>query len=667
MTSAQDQLQSLTERINRYAYHYYVLDNPLISDTEYDQLYRQLETLEAAYPECVAPDSPTQRVGDVPLATFLPYEHQTPLMSLSNALSIDELREFDQRIKKFIPEQTVEYVCELKIDGLAVSLVYHDGVYQLGATRGDGKTGENITANLKTIHDIPLKLTEPVALEVRGEAYLSRKNFNRVNKDRQDHFQEPFANPRNAAAGSLRQLDSRVAAKRHLNFFVYGSAMPGPTATHFELLQRLKALGFVVNEHFQRCSTIDEVVAYCQRWDTLRGTLPYDIDGIVIKVNRFDHQALLGATAKSPRWAIAYKFAPEQILSTITAIELSVGRTGVVTPVAILHPVSLGGVTVSRATLHNQDEVKRKNLNISDQVMIRRAGEVIPEVVGLLQPKTDIDFFQIPDNCPVCETRLLRIDGESAVRCPNLNCPAQIKASIAHFVSRDAMDIEGLGFSTIEVLVDKKIITRISDLYYLTERELVGLDRMGAKSVHNLLTSIQKSKKAGLDRLIYAMGISMVGKQTSMAIAIYYQTMDRLMDATLEELLSLDGVGDRVAASILSTVQGLVFQNEIVRLKEKDIIMQAQQPKRGILSGKTFVLTGTLLHWSRFQATQLIVEHGGQVADTLSKNVDILLVGENPGSKMQKAQQLGLEIISETAFADLIGLEIETNIPLTLF
>ncbi|HCY37188.1 MAG: DNA ligase (NAD(+)) LigA [Candidatus Margulisiibacteriota bacterium] len=665
------QLNELKEKIYYHNYRYYVLNRPEITDYEYDMLYRKLQELEQQHPELITADSPTQRIGGTPLPYFDQYKHSIPLLSLSNAFSYDEVRDFDLRVKKSLGvTEKIEYVCELKIDGLAVSLVYDNGRFIVGATRGDGFVGENITQNLRTIHEIPLRLTEDVSIEVRGEAYMSHKSFNEINTQRSQSSAEPFANPRNAAAGSLRQLDPKITASRKLKIFVYGSSTNEEFSDHYSLMQYLITLGFVINKNLRLCKSFDEVVNYCKEWETLKNELDYDIDGVVIKVNRFDYQSILGNTAKSPRWAIAYKFAPEEVPTTILDIVLNVGRTGVITPVAILQPVQIGGVLVSRATLHNQDEIIRKNVNIGDKVLVRRAGEVIPEVASLVQPKDKPDFFIIPETCPVCKSTLSRVEGESAIKCVNITCPAQIKAKISHFASRDAMNIEGMGEALVENLVDnenlagplfaglsdRKLVNLISDIYYLNEYDLLSLKGMGRQSVENILKSINRSKNAGLARLIYGLGIDLVGKQTAEILAEHYRTMDNFLNASYDDLCQIEGIGPKVGKSIEDTVRKESFVKEIKRLRDKNVKMTAEETvKQQTLNNKLFVVTGTLQKYSRTQISQLIINNGGKVTSIVSKNTDYLVVGESPGSKYDKAKELNVKIINEQEFEALLA------------
>lgn len=663
---AKAQLDDLKIKINHHNYLYYVLDKPEISDFEYDKLYRELESIEAQFPELVTTDSPTQRVGDQPLSAFETYSHQVPLLSLSNAFDFEELRDFDNRVKKGLETEEVEYVCELKFDGLAVSLVYENGILTVGATRGNGYQGENITSNLKTINEIPLRINENVDIEVRGEAYMSHKSFADANNQREAEDQEPFANPRNAAAGSLRQLDPRIAASRKLSIFIYGSKSNLGCDNHYDQIQKIKEYGFKTSDAIRKCNGIEGVIDFCQQWDTKRSELAYDIDGIVVKVNRFADQAKLGNTAKSPKWAIAYKFAPEEVVTKVEDIILQVGRTGVITPVACLEPVQVSGAKVSRATLHNQDDIARKNVNIGDEVVIRRAGEVIPEVVRLNKDKEGDDYFIIPENCPVCGEKVSRVEGEAATRCNNIDCLAQVKGKIAHFASRDAMNIDGLGLALVEMLVDKEIIKRISDIFFLDNPSdktlLMNMERMGEKSVTNLIKSIAACKDAGLAKLIFALGINLVGKQTAQILADKYQNMDAFMAAEFDELSEIDQIGPKLAQSIVDTVKHESFKEEIERLKEQNVKMDMEAKNVSEkVAGKSFVITGTMINYKRNELADLIVKSGGKVASSVSSKTDFLIAGDNAGSKLDKAKGLGIEIITE---ADAIGmLELDESSP----
>jgi len=656
--------QELSEKINYHNYRYYVLDEPEISDAEYDQLMRALIALEEKYPQLVTSQSPTQRVGGQPVAGFTTVTHQLPMLSLANAFGEEELRSFDQRVKKVLNQ--VDYVVELKIDGLAISLTYQDGEFTRGATRGDGVTGEDVSSNLRTIRSLPLALLKgdgqvPSVAEVRGEVYLLRKELERINEARTANGEAPFANTRNAAAGSIRQLDPRITAKRKLDIFLYalGYLVGIQFSTHEEELEFLQARGFKVNPHYRVCGTIQEVIDYCLEWEVKRDTLPYDIDGIVVKVNSLAGQALLGATSKSPRWAIAYKFPPQQVTTKVKDIIIGIGRTGAVTPVAILEPVFLAGSLVQRATLHNEEELQRKDIRIGDTVLIQKAGEIIPEVVKVVEKdRTGREkTFIFPEYCPECNSKIVRLAGETVARCTGgVSCPAQVREHLIHFASRGAMNIEGLGPALINQLLDKGLVHNVADLYYLTYEDLISLERMGDKSVRNLLQALEKSKKNSLDKLVFALGIRFVGAQTAKALVEHFSSLDSLMEASSEEFTALPEVGPRITESLVSFFQQTQNREVIQRLKDAGVNIQGekQEKKTGNLAGKNFVLTGTLANYTRQEAAKLIEELGGRIVSSVSKKTDYVLVGEDPGSKYQKAQELGIPILEEKDFQNLL-------------
>lgn len=664
---ARAEIERLREIIRYHDYRYYVLDSPEISDEEYDALMRKLQELEALFPDLVTPDSPTQRVGGKPQEGFAPFTHARPMLSLNNAFSEEEIRDFDRRVKKMLGVEEVEYVVELKIDGLAVNLRYEGGIFVRGATRGDGTTGEDVTANLRTIRSIPLRLRGeriPAVFEVQGEVFMHRSDFERLNEERERRGEPLFANTRNAAAGSLRQLDPNVTASRRLDIFVYGAFLiesswyPG---THWELLELLRELGFKVNPHARLAKSIDEVIAIHDEWEEKRKTLDYDIDGLVVKVNNLVFQELLGATSKSPRWAIAYKFEPTRAVTKVLDIEVNVGRTGTLTPVAILEPVEVGGVVVKRATLHNEDEVRRKDVRIGDWVIVGRAGEVIPEVVLVLKERRNGSerVFQMPTHCPVCHSPVVREEGEVAVRCINANCPAQIKERLRHWASRDAMDIEGLGEKLIEQLVDRGYVRSIPDLYRLTKAKLLELERMGQKSSENLLQAIERSKKRPLSRFLYALGIRYVGEFVAQILAEHFGTLRKLMEASLEDLLSIEGIGPKVAEAVWQFFRNPENRAMIAELEALGVVPEEEEVKvsasENVLQGKTFVFTGTLSRFSRKEAEELVRQKGGKVASAVSRKVDYLVVGENPGGKLDEARQKNVRILSEDEFYQMIG------------
>jgi DNA ligase (NAD+) len=548
--TAEKRVEELRSLLNQYSKEYYLLDQPSVPDSEYDRLLKELIDLEGVFPDMITPDSPTQRVGGQVLDMFHKVKHDIPMLSLGNAFNEADLRDFDRKVRQAVGEQ-YSYVCELKIDGLAISLKYEDGIFVQGSTRGDGTTGEDISANLRTIHSIPLRLSEPLTIEVRGEAYMPKKSFAKLNALKEENGEEPFANPRNAAAGSLRQLDPKIAASRQLDIFLYSIANTGGVeiTSHSEGLDWLDSLGFKTNKERRKCTNIDEVLDFINNWVEKRPNLPYEIDGIVVKVDSYAQQVTLGTTVKSPRWSIAYKFPAEEVVTTLLDIELNVGRTGVVTPTAILSPVKVAGTTVGRATLHNEDLIREKDIRIGDQVVIKKAGDIIPEVVNVIfdQRTGEEKEFHMPTHCPECESDLVRLEGEVALRCINPKCPAQIREGLIHFVSRNAMNIEGLGEKVISQLFAEKLIEDVADLYQLTSEQLLGLERMGEKSVSNLLQAIENSKGNSLERLLFGLGIRHVGAKAAKTLAIQFETMDRLVETTLEELTAINEIGEKMA------------------------------------------------------------------------------------------------------------------------
>lgn len=664
---ARAEIERLREIIRYHDYRYYVLNSPEISDEEYDALMRKLQELEALFPDLVTPDSPTQRVGGKPQEGFAPFVHARPMLSLNNAFTEEEIRDFDRRVKKMLGVDEIDYVVELKIDGLAVNLRYENGVFVRGATRGDGTTGEDVTANLRTIKSIPLRLRGeriPAVFEVQGEVFMHRSDFERLNEEREKRGEPLFANTRNAAAGSLRQLDPNVTASRRLDIFVYGAFFiesPFYPETQWELLETLRELGFKVNPHARLARSIDEVIAIHKEWEEKRKSLDYDIDGLVVKVNSLTFQDILGATSKSPRWAIAYKFEPTRAVTRVLDIEVNVGRTGTLTPVAVLEPVEVGGVVVKRATLHNEDEVRRKDVRIGDWVIVGRAGEVIPEVVLVLKERRDGSekVFTMPTHCPVCHSPVVREEGEVAVRCVNASCPAQIKERIRHWASRDAMDIEGLGERLIDQLVDQGYVRSIPDLYRLTKKDLLKLERMGDKSSENLLRAIERSKRRPLARFLYALGIRYVGEFVAQTLADHFGSLRRIMDASLEDLLAVEGIGPKVAQAVwqfFKNPENRAMLEELEALgvtpEEEEVTVPASS---NVLQGKTFVFTGTLSRFSRKEAEDLVRQKGGKVAGAVSRKVDYLVVGENPGGKLDEARRKNIQILSEEEFYRMIG------------
>lgn len=654
---AEKKVKDLHNLLNQYNYEYHVLDQPSVPDAEYDRLMRDLIELEEQFPELKTEDSPTQRVGGEILDMFEKVEHQSQMLSLGNAFSKQDLRDFDRRVRQGAGEN-VSYVCELKIDGLAVSLRYEDGLFTLGATRGDGSIGENITANLKTIRSIPLRLKESVTMEVRGEAFMPRRSFEKLNKAKEENGEEPFANPRNAAAGSLRQLDPRLAAKRNLDIFVYGIANVGDTGvvSHSEGLDYLDSLGFKTNKERKRCESIEEVIEYVQGWTDKRPNLSYDIDGIVIKVDSLESQEQLGTTAKSPRWAIAYKFPAEEVVTTLRDIELSVGRTGVVTPTALLEPVRVAGTTVQRASLHNEDLIREKDIKIGDQVVVKKAGDIIPEVVNVLADRRtgEEQDFNMPTHCPECESELVRLDGEVALRCINPKCPAQIREGLIHFVSRNAMNIDGLGEKVISQLFAENLIKDVADIYKLTYEQLIQLERMGEKSVNNLIQAIENSKGNSLEKLLFGLGIRHVGAKAAKTLAQEFGHMEALEKASRDNLTAINEIGEKMADSIVSFFDQEEAHELIAELKAAGVNMAYNGPKPvlaensdSFFAGKTVVLTGKLEIMSRNEAKEKIEALGGKVSGSVSKKTDVVIAGEEAGSKLTKAQELGVEVWNE--------------------
>ncbi len=658
-----DRIRKLREEINYHNYRYYVLDSPVISDEDYDALVNELKELEARYPETVTPDSPTQRVGAPPSEKFQTVPHHVPMLSLDDAFSPEEVREFDTRIKRFLgTNEDVEYTLEPKMDGLAVELVYENGIFALGSTRGDGFNGEDVTNNLRTIPSIPLKLLsrhEPVPelLEARGEVYMEKGAFERLNMERKKQGLPPFANPRNAAAGSLRQLDPKVTAGRPLQIFLYGvGRIRGRSfETQWELLQTFKKWGLRINPLIKKARGIEKAIAYHQHLAEIRPRLDYEIDGMVIKVNDLSLQEKLGAKAKSPRWALAYKFEAAQSITRIEDIILSVGRTGAVTPVAVMEPVKVGGVTVSRATLHNQDEIRRKDIRIGDWVIVRRAGDVIPEVVRpLKERRTGSERpFEMPEYCPVCGSRLVRKPGEAIYRCPNPDCFPRLAKRIAHFVSKGAMDIEGLGPKVVEQLITAGIIRDIPDLYSIRTEDLLSLEGFAEKSAENLLAALEKSKHTTLSRFIFAIGIRHVGEVTAQVLARHFGNLERLMNATREDLEAIEGIGPEVAGSIAEWFSDEKNRRLIQRLLDAGIVIEGRKEEDLPLQGMSFVFTGALTRLKREEAKKLVTSLGGQVQSTVGKKTDFVVVGENPGSKLEKARKLGVTTISEQEFLQL--------------
>lgn len=651
---AANRITQLRKQLHYHNYRYYVLDDPEISDAEYDRLLRELEEIEQQYPDLITPDSPTQRVGHAPQQGFDTITHQVPLLSLGNAFDEEELTAFGERVTRWA-ETAVDFVCELKIDGLAVSLTYENGIFVSGATRGDGIQGEDITQNLRTVRSIPLKLTEPVDINVRGEVYIKRPDFERLNRAREQAGEAMFANPRNAAAGSLRQLDPQVTAKRSLDAFLYGIGYVRgkEVTTHLAGLNLLKELGFKTNPHARHCQGVDEVMAYIREWTDKRNELPYEIDGIVVKVNNLELQTKLGSTAKSPRWAIAYKFPAEQAITRVQDIQVQVGRTGALTPLALLTPTLVAGSTVSRATLHNEDMVKAKDVRVGDYVVIQKAGDVIPEIVRSLPEKRQgtEQVFEMPTHCPACDGEVFRAPGEAVTRCVNTTCPAQRLERLIHFASRNALDIDGLGPAVITQLVETGLVDSPADLYQLTMEQLLPLERMGKKSAENLLAAIEESKKRPLSRLIFALGIRLVGSEAARELAREFGSMQQLMAATYDELVAIPAIGDKIAHSVLEFFQEDQNREEIRRLQLAGLNMtEAIETADNVLANLTFVVTGKLETFSRQQVQEKLRELGANVASSVSGKTDYLVAGEKAGSKLAKAQELQVNILNEQEF-----------------
>lgn len=662
---AAERAAALRAQLDDANYRYHVLDDPQIPDAEYDALLRELVELEAAHPGLRTPDSPTVRVGAAPAGAFAPYPHAKPMLSLGNAFDGDELRAFDERVRKLSGRTDVAYTCELKIDGLAISLRYDAGQFVGGGTRGDGSTGEDVTENLRTIRSIPLRLRGAGVrqIDVRGEVYFRRGDFEALNARREAAGLPLFANPRNTAAGALRQLDARMTAERRLSFFAYAVGevdADGFPATQFELLAFLREQGFATNPHVARAETIDEVIAYVERWATERDTLDYEIDGVVVKVDELALQERLGSAGKDPRWAIAYKFRAREATTRLLQIGINVGRTGTLNPFAVLEPVQIGGVTVKLASLHNEDDIRRKDIREGDVVLVRRAGDVIPEVVGpvLAERHGELPMFALPTHCPVCGSDVDHPEGEAMARCTNATCPAQRRERVRHFCSRGAMDIEGIGDVLAFALVDSGLVDDVSDLYHLDAERLATLPRMGEKTIANVLANIAASKARGLARLLFGLGIRMVGSQNAAILAGDYGSIDALAAASVEELVQSDGIGEQIASSVVLFFQQAPNRAVIERLRAAGVDLTAPKRERapaGPLAGKTLVLTGTLPALTREEATELIVAAGGKVSSAVSKKTSYVVAGDEAGSKLAKAETLGVPIIDETGLRGLLA------------
>lgn len=652
----EQKISHLQKELAHHAYLYYVKDEPVLSDYEYDHLYRELKELETQYPQFITPWSPTQRVGSKLEGSFAKVVHGQPMLSLSNVFSAEEVRGFDGRVRKEL-DQAPQYVVELKIDGLAVNLHYENGLFTQAVTRGDGLVGEDITANVRTIQSIPLILEgAPPYIEIRGEAYMPHREFLRINEERDEDGLPPFVNPRNAAAGSLRQQDPAITADRNLDFFAYalGSSTGFDIHSQMELLKQLEKFHFHVNPHYALCQTIEEVIKQINDWDQKRHDLPYDTDGMVIKVNSFDEQAALGSTVKDPKWATAYKYAPEEVESVVRDITINVGRTGVLTPTAVLDPVFVSGTTVSRATLHNKDFIAEKDIRIGDHVMLHKAAEIIPEIIKVLPEKRSGSEspFQMPDHCPVCGEPVMQIDEEVAVRCVNRHCPAIAEEGIIHFASRDAMNIDGLGPSIVESLLKNKRIATAADLYALTEEDISSLDRMGTKSAQNLLKAIEDSKSRGLGRVLFALGIRLIGAKAGRVIAAHFPDINDILQAKEEDFTAVEAIGPTMAKSLVAYFRDPDHLALVQALQAAGVTLTEEQTTAAgdELAGETIVLTGKLTSMGRAEAGQLLADHGAKITNSVSKKTTIVIAGEDSGSKLEKAQTLGIRVMSEEEF-----------------
>ena len=663
------EIEELRERLRYHEYRYYVLDEPEISDAAYDRMMARLKELEAAHPELRTPDSPTVRVGGAPREGFQTVRHARPVLSLDNAFSYDALREWDRRVREGSGKEKIEYIAEHKFDGLSISLQYEDGLLVRGVTRGDGATGEDVTPNVKTIRSIPLRVDAPALkkaklqadFEVRGEVMMTRKAFEALNRQQERIGGKIFVNPRNSAAGAVRVLDPTITASRKLDFFAYYFLVDGnvPFAKHSEALEALKQLRFRASDDWKLCNGIQEVIAYCENWDDKREKLPYEIDGVVIKVNATSIQNELGYTAKAPRWAIAFKYPARQETTVVKDILVNVGRTGALTPVAILEPVQVGGVTVSRSTLHNMDEIERLGVQIGDTVLIERAGEVIPHVLKVVKPGKNRKPFHMPKNCPECGSAIHHVEGEVAYRCVNAACPAKRKESILHYAGRHAMDIDGLGEKIVDQLVDKRLLKDVADLYALKKEQVAALERMAEKSAQNLLEEIAASKKNSLARLNYALGIQFVGERTGQLLAEQFSSLEELAAAKQEELEQVPEVGPKVATSIVEFFSEPANRQLIKKLAKAGVHPTAEkrEVKSDKLAGKTFVFTGTLANRTREEAGAMVQQHGGKLSGSVSNKTNYVVVGTDPGSKYDKAKELGVTILNESEFEKLLDLK----------
>ncbi len=650
----------LREAITHHEKKYYVDNDPQISDPEFDRLVRELQDIESRFPDLITPESPTQRVGEKPVEGFPTVSHATPMLSLDNCFSVEELREFETRIQKLLPEEKTEYVAELKIDGLSISVLYRNGIFARAVTRGDGFRGDEVSSNVKTIRSLPLCIEERRDVELRGEVYLPFESFRKLNREQEDQGRPAFANPRNAAAGSIRLLDPREVGRRRLDAFFYYLYVDGrEPKTQWESLGRLRELGLKANPHSRFCRTLREVIDFWEEWREKRDGLDYDVDGIVVKVNSAEQRAALGTTAKSPRWAISFKFPARQATTRIKEIRVQVGRTGALTPVALLEPVKLSGTTITRSTLHNEGEIERKDIRVGDWVLIERSGDVIPRVVAAMKERRTGKErkFAFPKHCPVCGSAAFRPEGEAISRCTNPSCPAKLRESLLHFAWRQAMNIEGLGEALVDQLIEKGLVRSVPDLYSLRYEDLVELERMGPKSSHNLLAEVEASKKRDLAALVFALGIRHVGERLARTLAEHYSTLDALAGAPAEDLIQVEDIGPKVAESILFFFRQPENIDLIRRLKEAGLDPRSEAGGAGPrpLEGKTFVLTGTLANLDRDAAKEQVERRGGKVTSAVSGKTDYLVVGESPGSKLAKARVLGVRLLNEDEFLKLIG------------
>jgi len=664
----ESEIEALREKIRHHEHRYYVLDDPEISDAEFDRLLNQLKKLEAEHPELITPQSPTQRVGGKPREGFVKVAHSSPMLSLDNAYSEEELRDWERRVQELSGCTDVEYVCELKLDGMSLAVLYQDGSLARGITRGDGSTGEDVTLNVRTVRSVPLELDPavvkkaglPGSFEVRGELLMPLASFRKMNEAREEQGLSTFANPRNATAGTVRQLDSSITAQRRLDYFTYQLLKNGRTFfdRHSKALAALQAAGFKVNPNHKLVKNLDEVWKFIQHWEEKRDSLPYEIDGIVIKVDRIALQNELGFTGKAPRWAIAYKYAARGGVTQIEGVLVTVGRTGKLTPTAMLKPVAIGGTTVSRATLHNMDFIERLGVKIGDWVEVERGGDVIPKVTKVVEDKQHprgTKSFQMPKTCPECGGHIVRTEGEADHRCVNANCPAKLRESVLHFAARSVMNIEGMGDVLVGQLTDRGLVESVADIYLLTQEKLLSLDRMGEKSAQNVLDEIENSKKLPLERVIFGLGIRFVGERTAEFLAEHFASMDAIMNASLEQLQEVNEVGPRIGQSIVEFFAEAKNRQLVERLRKAGLTLVGQKRERGIqLAGKTFVLTGTLARHTRDEAKKLIEDAGGKVAGSVSKKTDYVVAGEEAGSKLDKARELGVKVIDEKEMEELV-------------